>query len=174
MRFELVLFNFIVVVKILRIGGSSGVLEWGLGDMKEKVPQRHREHGGRDMREDLNKWTGEVIGAAIEVHRILGPGFLEEIYQEALEIELDLRGIPYRSQYPVSIKYKNRDIGKGRLDFFVNNVLVVELKAVENLIPKHKAQVISYLKMTKQPLGLLINFNETLLKDGIQRIIYTP
>ena len=127
-----------------------------------------------DMREDLNKWTGEVIGAAIEVHRILGPGFLEEIYQEALEIELELRGIPYRSQYPVAIKYKNRDIGKGRLDFFVNNVLVVELKAVENLVPKHKAQVISYLKMTKQPLGLLINFNETLLKDGIQRIIYTP
>ena len=126
------------------------------------------------MREDLNKWTGEVIGAAIEVHRILGPGFLEEIYQEALEIELELRGIPYRTQYPVAIKYKNRDIGKGRLDFFVNNTLVVELKAVEKLTPKHKAQVISYLKMTTQPLGLLINFNETLLKDGIQRIIYTP
>jgi GxxExxY protein len=87
---------------------------------------------------------------------------------------LELRGIPYRTQYPVAIKYKNRDIGKGRLDFFVNNTLVVELKAVEKLTPKHKAQVISYLKMTTQPLGLLINFNETLLKDGIQRIIYTP
>ena len=126
------------------------------------------------MRDDLNKLTGEVIGAAIEVHRVLGPGFLEEVYQDALEVELNLQGIANKPQYPVALKYKNYEVGKGILDFFVADVLVVELKAVENLVPKHKAQVMSYLKMTQRPLGLLINFNVTLLKDGIQRIIYTP
>lgn len=122
------------------------------------------------MREDINKLTGEVIGAAIEVHRLLGPRFLEEVYQEALEIEFDLRGIAHKPQYPVAIKYKNRNVGKGKLDFLVGDILVVELKAVDNLAPKHKAQVISYLKMTKNPLGLLINFNETVLVHGVQRI----
>lgn len=126
------------------------------------------------MRYELNELTGEVIGAAIEVHRVLGPGFLEEVYQDALEVELNLRGIPNKPQYTVALEYKNYEVGKGILDFFVDDVLVVELKAVENLVPKHKAQVMSYLKMTQKPLGLLINFNVTLLKDGIQRIIYTP
>jgi GxxExxY protein len=120
---------------------------------------------------DLRELTGEVIGAAIEVHRVLGPGFLEQIYQEALIIELFRRGIPHEFEKPVTVNYKGSEIGTGRLDFLIANCLIVELKAVQNLTPIHEAQVLSYLKMTKYPLALLINFNVPLLKDGIKRII---
>ncbi len=119
----------------------------------------------------LRELTGEVIGAAIEVHRILGPGFLEQVYKEALIIELFRRGIPHEFEKPVTINYKEHEVGTGRLDFLIANCLIVELKAVQNLAPIHEAQVLSYLKMTKHPLALLINFNVPLLKDGIKRII---
>ncbi|MEB3217096.1 MAG: GxxExxY protein [Nostocales cyanobacterium 94392] len=119
----------------------------------------------------LEQLTYGVIGAAIEVHRILEAGFLESVYQEALAIEFSQRKIPYRDQFLIAVSYKGHPVGEGRLDFLVNVVLVVELKAVENLAPKHEAQVISYLKMTKKPLGLLINFNVPVLKQGIKRII---
>jgi len=112
-----------------------------------------------------------VIGAAIEVHRQLGPGYLESLYEDALGIELLERGISFRCQYPFSVLYKNRPIGEGKIDMLVENQLVVELKAVEKLMPVHKAQVISYLKATKLHLGLLINFNVSVLREGVQRII---
>jgi GxxExxY protein len=127
-------------------------------------------HRGTENTE-MNRLTGEVIGAAIEVHRVLGPGFLEEVYQEALIIEFLWRGIPHEFEKFVTVNYKGHEVGKGRLDFLVANCLVVELKAVQNLAPIHEAQVLSYLKMTNYPLGLLINFNVPLLKDGIKRII---
>ncbi|MBW4556136.1 MAG: GxxExxY protein [Trichormus sp. ATA11-4-KO1] len=126
---------------------------------------------GRDLREEMNQLTGEVIGAAIEVHRILGPGFLEEVYQEALIIEFFRRGIPHECEKWVTVNYKGHEVGKGRLDFLIANYLIVELKAVQNLAPIHEAQVLSYLKITNYPLALLINFNVPLLKDGIKRII---
>ncbi|MEH2278187.1 MAG: GxxExxY protein [Nostoc sp.] len=126
---------------------------------------------GREVGEEMNRLTGEVIGAAIEVHKVLGPGFLEEVYKEALIIEFFRCGIPHLVEKSVTVNYKGHEVGKGRLDFLVANCLIVELKAVQNLAPIHEAQVLSYLKMTHYPLALLINFNVPLLKDGIKRII---
>jgi len=112
-----------------------------------------------------------VIGAAIEVHRHLGPGFLENIYEEALCIELE--AIPFERQKEISVLYKGRPIGKHRVDLLVGQSLMVELKAIEALAEIHTAQVISYLKATGLTLGLLINFNVSILKNGIQRVAYT-
>lgn len=112
-----------------------------------------------------------VIGAAIEVHRLLGPGFLEEVYEEALELELRLRGIPAQRQKRFQLHYKGAYVGEGKLDFLVGDQLVVELKAVTAFAPIHRAKVISYLRATGLRLGLLINFNVPVLKDGIQRIV---
>ena len=127
------------------------------------------------MRREPDKKTDElakaVIGAAIEVHRVLGPGYLESVYDEAMAVELNLRGVAFERQKGMSVDYKGHAVGEGRLDLVVDGCLIVELKAVETLAPIHTAQVISYLKATQLPLGLLINFNVPLLKDGIRRII---
>lgn len=125
----------------------------------------------RELKEEMRQLTGAVIGAAIEVHRLLGPGFLESVYHKALEVEFQMRGIPYKSKPPVAVNYKGYQVGEGELDFLISDVLIVELKAVEKLAPIHEAQVISYLKMTNQYLALLINFNVPVLKEGIKRII---
>lgn len=114
-----------------------------------------------------------VIGAAIEAHRHLGPGFLESVYEEALCIELAERQVSFEHQKEISVLYKGRPIGKHRIDLLVEKLLIVELKAIEALAEIHKAQVISYLKATCLPLGLLINFNVPILKNGIQRVVYT-
>lgn len=114
-----------------------------------------------------------VIGAAIEVHRILGPGYLEKVYEEALAIEMTLQGIPFQRQSPVAVPYKGHTVGEGKLDFLVGGCLVVELKAVDALAEVHRAQVISYLKVTSLCLGLLINFQVPVLKEGIKRVIYS-
>jgi len=103
----------------------------------------------------------------------LGPGFLESVYEEALAVELSLRGVPYVRQKAFGLSYKGHEIGEGRLDLLVGDELLVELKAVEALAPIHKAQVISYLKATGCHLGLLINFNVPVLKTGIQRVVYS-
>ena len=112
-----------------------------------------------------------VIGAAIEVHRILGPGYLESVYEEALALEFALRQIPFERQKPVSVIYKGHSVGASRLDFLVDGCLIVELKAVDALAPVHQAQVISYLKATGLHLGLLMNFNVSILKDGVRRMV---
>ncbi len=112
-----------------------------------------------------------VIGAAIEVHKALGPGFLESVYEEALCIELRLRNIGFTKQPEIGVMYKGRPIGRGRLDLLVGDCLVVELKAVEALLPIHKAQIISYLKATGHSFVLLINFNVPILKRGNQRVV---
>jgi GxxExxY protein len=119
----------------------------------------------------VDQLAREVIGAAIEVHRYLGPGFLEGVYEEALVMELALRGIPFERQRPVPVSYKEQNVGEGRVDLLVGTELLVDLKAVETLAPIHKAQVISYLKATGLHLGLLINFNVPILRAGIQRIV---
>ena len=114
--------------------------------------------------------ASKVIGAAIEVHRQLGPGYLESVYEEAMAVELTLRGIPFARQVVFALDYKGHKVGEGRMDYLVDGCLVVELKAVETFAPIHTAQAISYLKATKHRLALLINFNVPVLKDGIKRI----
>ena len=122
---------------------------------------------------ELDTNASAVIGAALEVHRDLGPGFLESVYAEAMAVELGLRGVHFERQRPVSVLYKGHEVGEGRLDFLVDSSLVVELKAVEKLLPIHQAQVLSYLKAVRCHLGLVINFHERLLRDGIKRIVFT-
>lgn len=114
--------------------------------------------------------TEEIIGAAIEVHKILGPGLLESIYEEAVCIELNLRRIPFQRQVDVDVHYKGQIIKGQRLDLLVGGEVVVELKAVSNLPDVATAQILSYLKATRLKRGLLINFNESRLVDGIKRI----
>jgi GxxExxY protein len=112
-----------------------------------------------------------VIGAALEVHRFLGPGFVEDVYEQALCVELRLRGIPFERQKRVLVDYKGELVGEGRIDLLVGDQLVVELKAVRAFAPIDRAKVISYLKATRRHLALLINFHVPLLKDGIQRVV---
>jgi GxxExxY protein len=125
----------------------------------------------REPRPELNELANRVIGAAIEVHRILGPGFLEQVYEAALCREFEIRGIPFVRQPTVEIGYKGYPIGQGRLDLLVDGQLVVELKSVEALIPLYTAQLLSYLRVTGHELGLLINFDAPQLKQGLRRVI---
>lgn len=122
----------------------------------------------------LNELAREVIAASIEVHRVLGPGFSEEPYHRSLFIELNVRGIQVREEVPFTIDYKGHAVGGGRLDLLVGERLIVEVKAVLEVLPIHIAQTISYLKAHKCLLGLLINFRATKLSDGIKRVIWTP
>lgn len=117
-------------------------------------------------------WTPKVIAAAIEVHRLKGPGLLESIYERCLMRELELQGIPAVSQVIVSVEYKGIVFDEPlRLDVLVDNCLLVELKAVEAVQPVHKAQVLSYMKLIDAPVGLLFNFHEPLLKNDIHRFL---
>lgn len=121
--------------------------------------------------EKLNIITEKIIGCAIEVHKNLGPGLLESIYEKALCCELDLRKIEHENQVVVPIIYKGKQLGEHRLDLLVENEIIVEIKAVERHEPVFEAQLLSYLKLTGKNLGLLINFNVPVLKNGIKRII---
>lgn len=114
-----------------------------------------------------------MIGAAIEVHRELGPGHLENTYERALAFELARRNTPCRVQIWIRVKYKGEIVGRGKIDIIVNERLVVEVKAVSDLLPIHSAQTLSYLRATGLQLGLLINLNESTLKQGIKRIVNT-
>src|SRR5688500_585096 len=102
---------------------------------------------------ELNRVTNLIIGAAIEVHRELGPGQLESAYEEAMAIEMTLRGIGFQRQLDVELLYKGHVVGKGRLDFLVEGLVILDLKAVERISPVHTSQMISYLSMTGHPLG---------------------
>lgn len=127
----------------------------------------------QEVSDQLDVLAHAVIGAAIEVHRQLGPGFLESVYEEALSVELNLRHIKHVRQAPIMVTYKGQSVGEGRLDMLIENSLVVELKSVDALGNIHQAQLMSYLKTTGYTLGLLINFNVPVLRDGIKRIAYT-
>ena len=125
---------------------------------------------GRAM--DVNQLTGRIIGAAIEVHKTLGPGLLESAYEECLCRELDLQGLHYTRQEPLPIEYKGVKLDCGyRIDVLVEDVVIVELKSVEALEPIYEAQLLTYLKLTGRKVGLLINFNVPVLRDGIKRMI---
>ena len=115
--------------------------------------------------------TEKIIGCAIEVHRNLGPGLLESIYERALCCEFNICGIQYESQVIVPVVYKGNNLGECRLDLLVEKEIILELKAVERMEPVFKAQLLSYLKMTGKRLGLLMNFNVPFLKDGVTRVI---
>jgi GxxExxY protein len=123
------------------------------------------------MNTEINKLTEAVIGAAVEVHRVLGPGLLESAYQRALAHELELRNIPFEQQKLCPVRYKDLVIDDTyRLDFLVRGVLVVELKTVDALLEVHDAQVLTYLKFTGCHIGLLMNFRSTLLTKGLRRL----
>jgi GxxExxY protein len=116
--------------------------------------------------------TEKIIGSAIEVHRTLGPGLLESIYEECLVVELGLRGMRVERQKTIPIAYKGRRIAADlKIDMLVENQVVVELKAVEKLLPVHDAQLLTYLRLTGKAVGLLINFNVPLLKEGVRRFV---
>ncbi len=119
---------------------------------------------------DLAKLTEQIIGAAIEVHKEVGPGLLESTYKKCLCRELQLRGLDYECEKPLPLNYKGVHLDCGyRLDLVVAGLVVVEIKSVDCLEPIHEAQLITYLKLTKRKVGLLINFNVQYLKDDIKR-----
>ena len=123
--------------------------------------------------EQIDRIARAVIGAAIEVHRYLGPGLQEPIYAPALHIELSLRKIPFETEVLLPVHYKGHPVGKRKIDLLVDKCLVVELKSVEALSPIHMAQLTCYLRLLRKQLGLLINFNVPLLKDGVKRVVLT-
>ena len=119
-----------------------------------------------------NKVSNKIIGAAIEVHKNLGPGLLESTYEECLCRELSLNGLSFERQKPLPINYKGIHLDCSyRLDLVVENCVIVELKSIDTLLPIHYAQLLTYLKLTGLKLGLLINFNVPVLKDGIKRVV---
>ena len=119
-----------------------------------------------------NEISGKIIGAAIEVHKKLGPGLLESAYEECLCRELHLRGIEFERQVPLPLNYKGIDLDCSyRLDLLVEDKVIVELKSIEGLEPIHEAQMLTYLKLRNAWLGLIINFNVIMLKDGVRRLV---
>jgi GxxExxY protein len=120
----------------------------------------------------INEITEAIIGAAIEVHRILGPGLLESAYQECLARELTLRQIPFEQEKPLPLEYKGAKLECGyRMDFLVAEMVVVEIKAADEILPIHQAQLLTYMKLGGWKVGLLINFHAPLLKKGIKRMV---
>jgi GxxExxY protein len=130
-------------------------------------PQRHRD----TELDQINRTTERIIGCAIEVHRVLRCGLFEAIYRSALAIEFDAAGLSFVKEVSVPALYKGRLLGSYRLDFMVEDLVIVEVKSVDRMSPVFQTQLITYLGLTKKRVGLLINFNSRLLKDGVQRII---
>lgn len=119
--------------------------------------------------------SGAVIGACIEVHRHLGPGLLESAYEHCLVYELEALGLRFDRQRPVALRYKGVELDCGyRLDLVVEDAIIVEIKCVDRLLPVHQAQLITYLRLTGLPTGLLVNFRETVLKNGLRRLVLSP
>lgn len=124
------------------------------------------------QRRHLNELSGKVVGLCIEIHRELGPGLLESAYEECLAYELSKAGLRFERQKPLPVRYKEVQLDCGyRLDFVVEGILIIELKAVTELLPIHEAQLLTYLKLDKKPLGLLVNFNMPTLKQGVRRLV---
>jgi len=134
---------------------------------------RRKDAGLIDKSLIENKVSASVIDAAIEVHRVLGgPGLLESIYEDALVYELELRNVPIRRQLPVPVLYKGIPVRDAlRLDLLVDDRVIVEVKATENLLKVHSAQTLTYLRLTQRKLGLVLNFGQPLLRDGISRVV---
>lgn len=113
----------------------------------------------------------KIIESAIEVHKYFGPGLLESVYEEALAVEMKNNGLVFDKQKPINVTYNGHDLGVGfRADFIVEDQVILELKTVDKLLPLHEAQILTYMKLTKTQLGLLLNFNSPLMKDGVKRM----
>jgi GxxExxY protein len=121
--------------------------------------------------EECDPLTEKIIGCAIEVHRTLGPGLLEQTYEAALCVELKLAGLKFQRQLVVPVTYKNEPVGDYRLDLLVENSVILEIKSVDRFDAIFEAQLLTYLKITGLKRGLLLNFNSRLLKDGIKRLV---
>ena len=118
------------------------------------------------------KLTSEIIGSAIDVHRELGPGLLESVYEECFCYELGLRSIEYQRQIQLPVNYKGHYLDCGyRMDVLVEDTVIVEIKAVDTILPVHKAQLLTYMKLSGKSVGLLINFHEAIIKDGLIRMV---
>jgi GxxExxY protein len=137
------------------------------------VAKRESEQGTRFLETppEVNRLARRVIDAAVEVHRHLGPGYAESVYENALAMELAAREISFERQAGFTVEYKGQRVGEGRIDLLVEGTLVVELKAVEQLTEIHTSQAVSYLKATGLPLALLINFDVPLLMRGVKRVV---
>jgi GxxExxY protein len=165
-------------VNIPKLGleiGPHQQLGWLLPDASNACEGAMNRRDTETPREDCI--TGEIIGAAIEVHRELGPGLLESAYEQCLCHELSLRGLAFQRQVELPVVYKGVRLDCGyRIDVVVENVVVLELKAVDKLLLIHEAQLLTYLKLYQRQLGLLLNFHVPVLKDGIKRIVnnYQP
>ena len=121
---------------------------------------------------EFDELSNKVIGCAIEVHRNLGPGLLESTYEQCLAHELKIEGMPFKLQYPLPVEYKGIKLDCGyRIDLLVANSLIVELKSVENVLPIHQAQLLTYMKLSGIKIGLLMNFNVKYMKNGIKRMV---
>jgi GxxExxY protein len=122
---------------------------------------------------DINELTSKIIKAAMTVHNTIGPGLLESAYQECLRMELEDMGLRIQQEVPVPVVYKDKEVTQDgfRIDLLVENTVILELKSVEEVKAVHKKQLLTYLRLMRKPVGLLINFNEVLLKNGITRII---
>jgi len=121
---------------------------------------------------EFDELSNRVIGCALEVHRVLGPGLLESTYEQCLAHELSLAGISFKLQFPLPVKYKGIKLDCGyRIDLFVNDELIVELKSVDQIMGIHRAQLLTYMKLSGAKVGLLINFNVEMLKSGIKRFV---
>lgn len=126
------------------------------------------------MAEPLDLLTEQILGCAIEVHRNTGPGLLETVYDVCLAHEFTNAGLEFRRQIPLSFPYKDQDLGCGfRIDYVVEGRVLIEVKSVERTLPVHTAQVLTYLKLSGLPTGLLINFNVPMLRQGIRRLIWS-
>ena len=125
---------------------------------------------------ELNQLSSQIIKAAITVHKELGPGLLESVYQSCMVIELRAMGIKVQPEVPIPILYRGKRVHEEgfRMDLLVEDGIIVELKSVETVQDVHKKQLLTYLRLANKPLGLLINFNKAMLKDGIVRIINSP
>jgi GxxExxY protein len=120
---------------------------------------------------EINEVTAQIIDASIKIHSKLGPGLFESVYEEIVAYELEKRGLSFHRQVPIPVYYDGIKLELGfRVDFIVENLVIVEIKSVEKIAPVHKKQVLTYLSLTKKKIGLLINFNEELLKNGITRL----
>jgi GxxExxY protein len=116
-----------------------------------------------------------VVDAALAVHRTLGPGLLESAYEHCLAHELVVRGVPVQRQVMLPVAYRDTTVDAGyRIDLLADDLVIVEIKTVEHLLPVHEAQVLTYLKLSRRPIALLLNFNVTLLKHGIRRLVHSP
>lgn len=133
----------------------------------------HREHRNtQSLKENLNKISYNIIGASMKIHSELGPGLLESTYEVCLEYELLNLNYKVNRQKELPVIYQNIKMDAGyRIDLLVNDLVIIELKSVETILPIHKAQILTYLKLAEKPLGLLINFNVTKLKEGINRFV---